>query len=28
VVYELLGLRERVETEPVPVPLTNVAAPA
>jgi adenylate cyclase len=28
VVYELLGLREPVETEPVPVRLTNVAARA
>ena len=28
VVYELLGLRESVETEPVPVRLTNVAARA
>jgi adenylate cyclase len=28
VVYELLGLRERVEAEPVPVRLTNVAARA
>ena len=28
VVYELLGIREGVETEPVPVRLTNVAARA